>query len=65
MPTLNEVYSSLDARRRCEVWFLRVGLADGSGAWLRRLAKFEPFNAIALRECIARKVIESGKYQVV
>lgn len=31
--TLNEVYSSLAMRRRYEVWFVRLGLADGSGAW--------------------------------
>jgi alkylation response protein AidB-like acyl-CoA dehydrogenase len=34
-------------------------------AVLRRLSKYEPFNTIALREKIAQKVIESGKYQVV
>jgi hypothetical protein len=38
MHTLNEVYSSLSARRRYEVWFLRMALADGRGAlWLRYL----------------------------
>ena len=31
--TLNEVYSSLSMKRRYEVWFLRLGLADGGGAW--------------------------------
>ena len=31
--TLNEVYSSLSTRRRYEVWFIRLGLADGAGAW--------------------------------
>jgi hypothetical protein len=31
--TLNEVYSALWMRRRYEVWFVRIGLADGSGAW--------------------------------
>jgi len=31
--SLNEVYSSPSSRRRYEVWFLRLGLADGSGAW--------------------------------
>jgi hypothetical protein len=31
--THNEVYSSLTSRRRYEVWFVRFGLADGSGAW--------------------------------
>jgi hypothetical protein len=36
--TLNEAFSTLSMRRRYEVWFLRVGLADGSGAcWLRYL----------------------------
>ncbi len=33
-------------------------------AILRRLTKYEPFNTIALRETIAQKVIETGKYQV-
>ena len=33
MKTLNEVYSSPLARRRYEVWFLRLGLGDGAGAW--------------------------------
>jgi hypothetical protein len=31
--TLNEVFSTRSMRRRYEVWFLRLGLADGSGAW--------------------------------
>ena len=31
-------------------------------AILRRLAKYEPFNTIALRENIAQRVIEAGKY---
>ena len=34
-------------------------------AILRRLTKYEPFNTIALREKIAQKVIENGKYLVV
>jgi alkylation response protein AidB-like acyl-CoA dehydrogenase len=34
-------------------------------AILRRLTKYEPFNTIALREKIAAKVIETGKYQVI
>ena len=29
----NAVYSSRKMKRRYEVWFLRCGLADGSGAW--------------------------------
>ena len=32
-------------------------------AILRRLAKYDPFNTIALREKIAQRVIEAGKYQ--
>jgi butyryl-CoA dehydrogenase len=31
-------------------------------AILRRLAKYEPFNTIELRQQIAQKVIERGKY---
>jgi len=31
--TLNEVYSTRSMKRRYEVWFLRLGLADGSEAW--------------------------------
>ena len=30
---LNAVYTALTMKRRYEVWFLRCGLADGSGAW--------------------------------
>jgi hypothetical protein len=30
---LNAVYSTSRMKRRYEVWFLRCGLADGSGAW--------------------------------
>jgi hypothetical protein len=33
LATLNSVYTKRDERRRYEVWFLRLGLADGSGAW--------------------------------
>jgi Acyl-CoA dehydrogenase, C-terminal domain len=33
-------------------------------AILRRLSKYEPFNTVALRQAIAKKVIESGKYLV-
>ena len=33
-------------------------------AILRRLAKYEPFNTIALRQQIAEKVIERGKYSL-
>jgi len=30
---MNAVYSARQVKRRYEVWFLRCGLADGSGAW--------------------------------
>jgi len=40
--TLNEAYSLLSARRRYEVWFVRVGLADGSGAWWFRYLLMNP-----------------------
>jgi alkylation response protein AidB-like acyl-CoA dehydrogenase len=33
-------------------------------AILRRLCKYEPFNTVALRQTIAQRVIESGKYLV-
>jgi hypothetical protein len=45
--TLNEAYSSLSARRRYEVWFVRVGLADGAGAWWFRYLLMNP----ARRSC--------------
>lgn len=32
-PSLNALYTKRTERRRYEVWFLRLGLADGSGAW--------------------------------
>jgi len=42
MKTLNEPYSKLSMRRRYEVWFLRLGLADGSGAWWFRYLLLNP-----------------------
>ncbi len=33
-------------------------------AILRRLCKYEPFNTVALRQTIAQRVIETGKYMV-
>ncbi len=42
MKTLNELYSSLSARRRYEVWFIRLGMADGSGAWWFRYLLMNP-----------------------
>jgi hypothetical protein len=33
-------------------------------AIVRRLAKFEPFNTVALRQQIAQRMIETGKYGV-
>ena len=43
--TLNEVFSSASMRRRYEVWFLRMGLADGSGAWWFRYLLMNPARA--------------------
>jgi hypothetical protein len=42
LATLNEVFSGLGVRRRYEVWFLRVGLADGTGAWWFRYLLMNP-----------------------
>jgi hypothetical protein len=39
---LNAVYSSLAMKRRYEVWFLRCGLVDGSGAWWFRYLVMNP-----------------------
>ncbi len=42
MKSLNTVYSSLSVRRRYEVWFLRMGLADSGGAWWFRYLLMNP-----------------------
>jgi hypothetical protein len=44
LPTqkLNAVYTSARMKRRYEVWFLRCGLADSSGAWWFRYLLFNP-----------------------
>ena len=42
MPTLNEVFSTLSVKRRYEVWFLRLGLSDSSGAWWFRYLLTNP-----------------------
>ena len=42
MNTLNEAYSSLSVRRRYEVWFVRLGLASGGGAWWFRYLLINP-----------------------
>ena len=39
---MNAVYSSRRMKRRYEVWFLRCGLADGSGAWWFRYLLMNP-----------------------
>lgn len=39
---LNAVYCSPGMKRRYEVWFLRCGLADGSGAWWFRYLLLNP-----------------------
>ena len=45
MKTLNETYSRLSMRRRYEVWFLRLALADGTGAWWFRYLLTNPGRA--------------------
>jgi len=40
--TLNETYSSASMRRRYEVWFVRIGLASGGGAWWFRYLLMNP-----------------------
>jgi hypothetical protein len=42
MRTLNERFSALSMRRRYEVWFLRLGLSGGSGAWWFRYLLMNP-----------------------
>lgn len=42
MNALNERYSPLSVRQRYEVWFLRLALADGSGAWWFRYLLLNP-----------------------
>src|SRR6266851_2535680 len=42
MKTYNELFSKLSMRRRYEVWFLRLGLSDGSGAWWFRYLLMNP-----------------------
>ncbi len=42
MNTLNELFTALSMRRRYEVWFLRLGLSDGSGAWWFRYLLMNP-----------------------
>jgi hypothetical protein len=42
MESLNRAYTRLDMRRRYESWFLRFGLADGSGAWWIRYLLTNP-----------------------
>lgn len=42
---LNAVYTQSAMRRRYEVWFVRLHLADGSGAWWLRYLLFNPGRA--------------------
>ncbi len=42
MHTLNEAFSTRSTRRRYEVWFLRLGLAGGEGAWWFRYLLMNP-----------------------
>jgi hypothetical protein len=40
--TLNEVFTSISAFQRYEVWFIRLGLATNSGAWWFRYLLMNP-----------------------
>jgi hypothetical protein len=42
MTSLNRAFTRLSMRRRYEAWFLRLGLADGSGAWWFRYLLTNP-----------------------
>jgi hypothetical protein len=42
MKTFNEPYSKLSMKRRYEVWFLRLAMNDGSGAWWFRYLLMNP-----------------------
>ena len=66
--TMSRVYLS-QAMEKVESAARKVIAAVGEGdmlrtqlAILRRLAKYEPFNTVALRQQIAEKMIERGKY---
>ena len=41
-----------------------VAFSRSQMAILRRLCKYDPFNTVALRQTIAQRVIEAGKYMV-
>jgi hypothetical protein len=43
--TLNEAFSSRSSWRRYEAWFIRLGLADSSGAWWLRYLLMNPGRA--------------------
>jgi hypothetical protein len=40
MTSLNRTFTRLSMRRRCESWFVRIGLGDGSGAWCKQTFRF-------------------------
>src|SRR5213592_4986089 len=68
---LTRVYLS-QAMERIEAAARKIiaAVADGDRqrtqlAILRRLAKYEPFNTIELRQQIAQKVVERGKYVII
>lgn len=42
LTSLNEAFSTLSVRRRYEVWFIRLGLADAGGAWWFRYLLMNP-----------------------
>jgi butyryl-CoA dehydrogenase len=67
---MTQVYLT-EAMNRIEAAAKRILAAVAEGdmlrtqmAMLRRLVKFEPFNAIALTQQIATRTLEEGKYVV-
>lgn len=53
---MNAVYLSRQMKRRYEVWFLRCGLADGSGAWWFRYLLTNPGSSGCSGESSGRPV---------
>jgi hypothetical protein len=56
MKTLNERFSALAMRRRYEVWFLRMGLSDRSGAWWFRYLLMNPGRGGCLSDPLGQAV---------
>src|SRR5260370_11970293 len=62
MKTFNERFSALSMRRRYEVWFLRLGLSDASGAWWFRYLLMNPGRGGCARDPLGQGVAEGGAW---